>query len=295
VATASSTVPDPTTRLLRQRIRTVFRHLPKGLAGDEESVHQLRVSGRRLRIALPLLAKKPEGRRVARVLRVLRRITRAAGTSRDLDVAVALLEEHLGRLGPSTAERARLRRDLRAARARSRHRMAEALMDIEIARLRRDLRGVVRLRAENLFTVLARLRQSRDERGEHLLAAFAALGPRFRADALHRLRIESRKLRYTAEVQDALKERASPAVELLRDLQERLGRVHDAHLLASWLGTLAARAAARGDGSLAAEARARASRVLASARDHHRELLACNPAAVLEQALEAMGRSRSAA
>jgi CHAD domain-containing protein len=287
--------PDRTTPLLRQRIRAVFRHLPKGLAGDEEAVHQLRVAGRRLRVALPLLAKNPEGRRVARALRLLRRLTRAGGASRDLDVGLALFEEHLATLGRLTPERAALRRRLRVARARSRQRMAEDLMDLEIARLRRDLRAVLRRRAEDLFTALARLRQSREERGRELLEAFATLGPRFRSDALHRLRIRARKLRYAAEVLAALKDRPSPAAELLRDLQDRLGRVHDAQLLAGRLGTLAARAAARGERALAAEARARAARFLAAARDHHRELLACNPAAVVEQALEAMGRSRTAA
>ena len=55
----------------------------------------MRVAGRRLRVALPLLARKPEGRRARRALRILRQLRTAAGTSRDLDVGVALFEERL--------------------------------------------------------------------------------------------------------------------------------------------------------------------------------------------------------
>jgi hypothetical protein len=76
------------TDLLRTRVKELFRHLPKGLAGDQEAIHQMRVAGRRLQVALPLLAKKPEGRRVRRSLEVLRELTRTAGGSRDLDVSL---------------------------------------------------------------------------------------------------------------------------------------------------------------------------------------------------------------
>src|SRR5262245_63162999 len=82
---------DVSTPLLRDRIRALFRQVPQGLAGQEEAIHQMRVAGRRLRVALPLLAKKPAGRRVRRALRVLRELTRAAGQSRDLGVIEGLL------------------------------------------------------------------------------------------------------------------------------------------------------------------------------------------------------------
>ena len=45
-----------TAALLRDRVSRVFRELPGALAGEEEAVHQVRVTGRRLRVALPLLA-----------------------------------------------------------------------------------------------------------------------------------------------------------------------------------------------------------------------------------------------
>src|SRR5688572_6250955 len=136
----------------------------------------MRVSGRRLRVALPLLARKPEGRRVRRALGILRQIRSAAGASRDLDVGVALLEERVHDLEAPSREARTLLRRLRAARSRSRARMAESLMDLEIARLRRHLRQILSRRGEGLFPVLLRLGQARDARGGSLLAALAWLG-----------------------------------------------------------------------------------------------------------------------
>ena len=57
---------DRATDLLQERIRMLFRHLPHALAGKAESVHQMRVASRRLRLALPLLGRKPDGRRLRR-------------------------------------------------------------------------------------------------------------------------------------------------------------------------------------------------------------------------------------
>src|SRR6185503_16539414 len=190
---------------LKQRIRGVFRRLAKALAGDEEEIHQLRVAGRRLRVALPLLARKADGKRVRRSLAILRDLTRAAGGSRDLDVAVALFEEHARETGAPSVERTVLMRRLRSARTRSRVRMAEALLDLEIARLRRDLRAVVARKGDGLFLVLRRLAETRDVLAQEALDLMDGLGTRFDPVALHRLRRGLRRLRYVAEVAEALK------------------------------------------------------------------------------------------
>lgn len=283
------------TPLLKERIRAISRHLPKALAGHEESVHQMRVAGRRLRIALPLVAKKPEGRRVRRALRVLRRLTRAAGGSRDLDVGLALFEERLREGGGVSPEAAILRRRLRGARARSRARMAEALLDLEIAGVRRDLRGILSRKAEGLFVVIARLRGAREREGGALLSELATLGDRYEPEALHRLRIGARRLRYTAEVNAAVKDQPSEAPTLFKELQERLGRIHDAHVLALWLGRQAAASAERGQAALAEEARRQETFFLESSRGHHRALLERGPAGLVNEAIAAMGPNRSAA
>ncbi|HEX6740000.1 MAG TPA: CHAD domain-containing protein, partial [Vicinamibacteria bacterium] len=160
---------DPTTPILHERVRRLYLNLPRALAGSEEHVHQMRVAARRLRVALPLLAQKPGGRRVRRAVRVLRALTRAAGGSRDLDVAVALFDRHLSQ-GALTPPARLLRRRLVAARGRARRQMAEALLDLEIAGLRRDLRVVLARRGDVIFAAAARVRDLRDGVGSRIVA-----------------------------------------------------------------------------------------------------------------------------
>lgn len=286
---------DRVTFLLRQRIRAVFKQVPKALAGEEEPIHQMRVAGRRLRVALPLTARKPDGKRVRRALRILRELTRTAGASRDLDVSLQLLDERLEALPERTAEQATLRRRLQAARSRSRGRMAEALMDLEIARLRRDLRRVVAQVGEDLFTVLLRLRDMRESEGTALVQGFEAIGDSFDPAALHRLRRQARRLRYAAEVSDALRGEPSDAPALLKGLQEEIGQIHDRNVLAVWFEGQARSSRTRGQADLARAAEAEHLSFIEAARERHLALLARGPAAVAREALAAMARPRSAA
>jgi CHAD domain-containing protein len=284
------TLIDRTTPVLKARIRGVFQHLPKALAGDEEAIHQMRVSGRRLRVALPLLARKPGGRRVRSALAILREIRTAAGASRDLDVGVALFDERLrGGDGPAPPELKTLARRLRAARARTRARMAETLMDLEIARLRRHLRRVLSRRAEGLFPVLLRLGQERDARGAALLAAMAWLGEDYDPDALHRLRIGTRRMRYVAEMSEGLKGTPPEASRLFKGLQEQLGQIRDAYVLSAWLGRQAEAARGRGQDALAAAAEAEKAFFLERSRAHHREFLEGDPVTTVTRGLAALG------
>jgi len=290
-----SKIVDRATPLLKDRIRALFRQLPKALTGDEESIHQMRVAGRRLRVALPLLARKPHGRRVRRARRILRQLTRAGGTSRDMDVSLSLFEERLKEIGPLTPEKRLLRERLRAGRRRSHARMTDALMDLDIARLRRDLRAVLARRAELVFTVLLRLRDARDSRGAQILESLEVLGEGFDLPSLHQLRRRLRRLRYAAEQAEKLTGQANDAPALFRQLQDALGLVRDAFVIAAWMGRQAAAAAEQGRVELAAEARAQEQFFLERSHEHHRAFLALSPAMTVRRGLEAMGASRSAA
>ena len=227
---------------------------------------------------------------------MLRALTRTAGQSRDLDVSLDLLTDHLRCLGTLSREQKLLRSRLRAARARSRARMAEALMDLDIARLRRDLRAVLARRGEEIFAAKVRLRATRDEQGEALLEEFTALNASFDPVALHALRRRARRLRYAAEVGDGVRGgNPSEAPALFKTLQERLGNLHDHHVLAAWLESQAKSSEARGYAALAGEARARRRWAEATAHELHARLLEARPQDIARRALEAMGRTRTAA
>ena len=292
---ASPSSIDRSTPLIQERVRELFRHLPRALSADEEAVHQMRVAGRRLRVSLPLAAHDPDRKRTRRALATLRLLTRAAGTSRDFDVAMALFDRRVGAVRQASAEQRTLRARLRGARTRSRTRMGEALLDLEIARLRRDLRGIVARKGEVLFTVVLRLRDAREARGARLLEALAAVGEAYDPVSLHEVRKQLRKLRYTAEVAETVMEQATAAPALLKELQERLGTIRDRFVLAEWLRRQALGAHARGQEALAGEAAALEAFFRESSRAEHRAFLDRAPAERVRDALLAMGPTRSSA
>jgi len=208
---------------------------------------------------------------------------------------VSLAENHWRQPDVLTDEGRILRRRLLAARARSRRQMAEALLDLEIAQLRRDLRAVLARGGDVLFSALVRLRETRDQQGERALDLLASLGESYDADTLHEVRIGLRRLRYAAEVQDLLKGMRSDATRLFKDLQERLGHVRDAFVLSEWFARQAERSARSRQAAVGREARALAALFRETSARHHRDLLEARPTDVVRHALEEMGYGRTAA
>lgn len=287
--------PAPSTPLLRERCKRLSQHLPKALAGDADAIHDMRVAARRLRVALPLLAQKPKGRRARQAMKLIRELTRAAGFSRDLDVGLALYDERRRESGTRTKELRALRRSLAGARQRGRERMAEALLDIEIARLRRHLAVIQKRGGEPAFTVFARARKAVQTQHDAIVVDLETLGGSFDAEALHRIRTQCRTLRYTAEVLDAARGQESRAPKLLRELQESLGRLHDVHVLAAWLQHSAERAQLQGRRAQAAAARSECRAFLEECRALHGAFLASGPRRILAEALALILPSRAVA
>jgi CHAD domain-containing protein len=284
-------VEDRAVALLRDRVLRVFRELPGALAGQEEAVHQIRVAGRRLRVALPVLARKGRGRSLRRALKVLQQLTRAVGAGRDLDVFRALFEDRLADRRPTTPEQRALLSRLRAARTRVRGQAAEAVLDLDIDGLRRNLRRLLRQGAADSTTVLARVVALRESEGEALLRGFSQIGARRLPLALHALRRRVRRLRYAAESEDGVRGESSRAAALWKKLQDGIGELHDRHLLAAWFEEQARAAEGRGNAAVGRAARSERRFFLAEARRRHREFLATRPADLALRALEAMVRS----
>ena len=263
-------------RLLTRRMRELFRVYPKALVGDVEAVHDLRVAARRLRVALVLLAGKPDGRRARRAERTLHDLAAAAGRGRDLDVGLEILEAF-----PASADdgNERLHRALRASRSRARVLSREALLDLDVASLRRDLRACVastRVDGAVLTERLADLGRREEETiGRELVAARR----RPDAEALHSARRSARRLRYAAEILDLFDGTHSDAADRWRKMQTRLGEIHDRQVLGDWLESRERRAAARGDQAQATAAHRSRARVKRDAARRVREFFAAEAAA----------------
>jgi CHAD domain-containing protein len=280
--------------LLKQKTAMLFRHFPAALTGDEEALHQVRVWGRRLRVALRLLSGKPKGRRTLRAQRLLAELTEAAGSARDLDVLLAAFDERLRQVPARTAEQRRLRQHLAARRRSGRARMVARLLDLPIAHLRADLADLASRACPDRALVDGRFRTLCARESRSLLAGFAALGSRLDVVALHALRRRARRLRYGVEVFLQVFGGETSATKPWKSLQDLIGILNDHHVLAEWLAGQAAADAERGRPLLAAAATAEAAWARRTMQRLHDEFLAAGPADLVRRGLAAVECERQA-
>jgi CHAD domain-containing protein len=261
------------------------------LTGDEDAIHQLRVSGRRLRVALTLLTAKPDGRRAERARNLLRQLTRTAGSSRDLDVVLESYDEHLKALPARTVEQKLLRHRLASARRRSRARMVESLLDLEISRLRGDLAALVARGGPPPSVVCERFAAASQREFRFLQEGFAKLGPQLDPEDLHALRRRARRVRYAVEVFDQVRNFESAATKPWKTLQDLIGVIHDHHVLADWFDAQAKADRNAGKDALAAAASDEASWARSTMGQLHAQFLAADPISIVARGLAALGQT----
>ncbi len=222
------------------RLDTVLQWCARLSQGDHgiETVHQARVSTRRLRAALRIVGPRlPEAARLA-LGRQARRLARRLGVIRDADVFL----RHLGlqRPGGDPAAGAALchaRGSLRALRMEAFPRMLDRVREFLEAELPRLVglvppgpasHGVVAPPEPETARVLGSL-------VAELLSEERAVLERRDFEAAHRMRIASKRLRYSLELlqgtlPQALRRPIAGALRAAADLQGILGHVHDHHL-----------------------------------------------------------------
>jgi CHAD domain-containing protein len=244
--------PRATTRLLESLARGLGRHLPNAVAGDDRAVHQARVTSRRLREAVPVLATGLHGSKAGKARRKIRRLTRALGTVRELDVTIHLLDDlarspHIAR---SAVE------DVRARVIKEREHRRKLMLE-RLERVDADKLG------RRLASVGAALQQAQGEmwrkslatrllaRSRRLGSAVDDAGHVYAPDRLHAVRIAAKKLRYALELAaDSGIRQAAPHLRTLKKVQDMLGKLHDLQVLQTHVAAVqaegrSARAAAR--------------------------------------------------
>ncbi|MGQ0734733.1 MAG: CHAD domain-containing protein [Acidobacteriota bacterium] len=219
--------------LLRQRLTTLVDAMPAAQAGDTRSVHQARVASRRLRGALPVLRASVDSAVVERVRRQLRTMTRALGPVRELDVALAHLDELAPRHIVPPRALARVRQRIVRERLESRRRMLAVISPLAVDRLSDRLTQVGSGReTTSAASTLDEAARQVDRRARALAAAVARAGALYLPDRLHAVRVAAKKLRYTMEVRRELtRSHATARITQLKRLQDLLGRMHDFEML----------------------------------------------------------------
>jgi CHAD domain-containing protein len=186
-----------------------------------EAIHQLRVASRRAAAALDVFAELCPRRERAAWKHRLRRIRRKAGKFRDLDVLVTRYHDDPGIvLGRLIEERQAARPVVGKLRDRWRKRRQKR-------RIRRLVRRV-RWRDDGPEPTVEHIARDRLRAACDRVLAAAAAQPDD-VEALHRLRIRGKQLRYAMEIfaaalPESVREELYPVVETL---QEHLGRIND--------------------------------------------------------------------
>lgn len=240
---------------------------------DAEAVHDVRVASRRLRGAIAAAREVSSVMRKTKGLgRRLKDVRTGLGGARQAEVGIALLEslrreltaEEQPAAGAMAALLARRLEEFRAG-------LPATVRRLKLDRLPRDARALAD-RLEGTPPELPR-RAALTEAAAHRRApavlrraALAAVTARHQAlvnlprdpldalddAALHRFRIEAKKLRYTLEFFEPLFPGVEKRLEALREAQDLLGALHDLADLEALAADLAGRAREAGFESAAA-------------------------------------------
>jgi CHAD domain-containing protein len=224
---------NPSELIIRQRLAALSRTLPGAQKGDVQAVHQARVATRRIREALPLVAR---GRTGKSLKKSVRKLTRALGPVRELDVALMNLDQLRNSGDVSEAAIARLRQLITEERQRLGAEMVRLISHFNLEKLQKKAVEAVAHGPEangsrDPRRVAAALGRAA-RRAEGLRAAIDNAAGIYLPDRLHQVRITVKKLRYALEIaQDLSGSRATARVRTLKRVQDLLGRMHDLEML----------------------------------------------------------------
>jgi CHAD domain-containing protein len=224
---------SPSELLIRQRLAALSRTFPGARKGDVHAVHQARVATRRIREALPLIA---HGRSGKSLKKSVRRLTRALGPVRELDVALLNLDQ-MRTAGdvPETAI-ARLRQLITEERQRVGDEMLRRIQQYNLPKLQKKAvesarRGPAKAGARDPGRAAAAMARAA-RRADSLRSAIDNAAGIYLPDRLHQVRIAVKKLRYTLEIaRDLSGSRATARIRVLKRVQDLLGRMHDLEML----------------------------------------------------------------
>ncbi len=219
------------------QLRAITAEHDKALAGDVEAIHRLRVATRRLRAALRMLREVAPDDETESAADELGWLCGAIGAVRDFDVLAQLLQERAKRLEADFIRAlAPLSETIRCQRAIEQERLVTALDSERCRGLVQRLSAIAPEPAADSITLGAVAARLVRPQLRAMLRAGAGLDEASPPEALHRLRVRVKKLRYVLEPMRAVG--GKPARRILRRLeriQERVGMYHDAVTAVAWL------------------------------------------------------------
>ena len=230
-------------RTLAREIESLQSRLPQeGQSPSPEQIHRMRITARRIRVALRLFGGLVP--KDARRLRAeLRWLGRALGEVRDLDVYAERIAAAEGAQPDSAAEALEL--ELHGARTHARARLDDQLATPRFAALIADVADVADVVARKPSPATLRrsrsvtIRRAARDDVRASLRRVLKLGRKIDAESpperLHRLRIRAKRLRYEAEFYVEFDAGLKPLARAAKHLQDVLGAYRDAGIAAERL------------------------------------------------------------
>lgn len=224
-------------KILLAELCRMLQHEEGSRTGENiEDVHDMRVAIRRMRSTIRLLKPYVKRKHIRAYNRDLRRLGRALGAVRDLDVMIGQIQAYQSTLdaegqsalqpvvGALVARRDEARTDLNDyLDTKSYHRVMKSFCDFLMQPLpeRAHKDGVVPYQVRHVLPMLISDRLS-------AVRAYETVLQEADAKTLHRLRIEFKRLRYLLSLfQDVLGPQVGEVVEEIRTIQDFLGHLND--------------------------------------------------------------------
>jgi CHAD domain-containing protein len=234
-------------------MQALLRHIRRARRGDPTAVHQARVASRRLRETVPVTGGVADGH--VDPGKDIRRITRALGLVREMDVSLSEFERDAARHDWPPAAVAHLRDHLAAERERRVRDMRAKLDRVDMDRLEDRIEALASACETEPSVAWQRAVGARArKRAQRFGKALRAAGTIYAPEALHATRIAGTKLRYALEVaRGALGAPVGRDIGALERLQDLLGRLHDLQVLQDHLRAIAPENRGLRDGMAAIE------------------------------------------
>ena len=223
--------------LAAHQIQNLVSHVAGVRDGHAADVHQARVSTRRLRELLPLVAAE-RGRSMNHLRDLVRDLGRAMGSVRELDTLLTLSDRLMEIHPTGAAALAGVRARLREEREQAARRLVKRLDRVDFDILARDVPGPRSAFGHDSGDWKHAVVERIDARAGRLERAIEHASGVYLPNRLHRVRIHLKKLRYVTEI--AEQTGVWQTGRLRRDasrLQDLLGDIHDLQVLSERLET----------------------------------------------------------
>ena len=212
---------------------------------DIEYIHRMRVASRRMRNGLTCFKECLPGKSSKSWRDEVRRITHALGSARDLDIQMDCLNKlYDDRLDPVVKpgyQRILLR--LKQRRTVAQKKVVKTLSKFQKSEILSDMQRRFEKKAssaENRYLYTPSLYQKAFKNIKTRLEDFLTYEEDVQVpenvEKLHAMRIAGKQLRYTLEIFAPIYDTALlPYIQIMKDLQDQLGSIHDDDVWVSWL------------------------------------------------------------